>query len=309
MNKPSLHSLCRLAAWREIKTPFLLALSLIISLNIAPKTTSTEQPPIITQQQQNEQQKDFQQLINYAATHQLNNKSMGQIMQAIAHQLLGSQYKAGLLEQTPEESLFISLKQFDCLLFVETVLALSRNIAQQDYTYPTFTHHIQDTRYRQGKLDGYCSRLHYFSEWIEDNQKRGNIQNITASLGGIPLKKTLNFMSTHRQAYRQLKSHTNYECILQVEKNLESLKIRYIPQPQIRQIYNQLQPGDIIGVATNLSGLDVTHTGLVYRFPNGKIGFIHASPAGQVTIAADLQQYIKNVNHAVGIIVARPLKN
>jgi hypothetical protein len=53
--------------------------------------------------------------------------------------------------------------------------------------------------------------------------------------------------------------------------------------------------------------LDTTHTGLVYRFSDDKIGLIHASPAGQVTIAKDLQKYITKVDKAIGIFVVRPL--
>ncbi len=58
---------------------------------------------------------------------------------------------------------------------------------------------------------------------------------------------------------------------------------------------------------TNIAGLDTTHSGLVYRFPDGKIGLIHASPAGQVTIAKDLQKYISKVDKAIGIFVVHPL--
>ena len=115
------------------------------------------------------------------------------------------------------------------------------------------------------------------------------------------------FMSQNRRLYPQLKSQDNYDCIQQVEKQLESLSLTYIPTPKIKDIYPQLQAGDIIGVVTNIAGLDTTHTGLVYRFPDGKIGLIHASPAGQVTIAKDLQKYISKVDKAIGIFVVRPL--
>lgn len=284
-----------------------LVVSLGVPWTVNPQETSSllkSDPPT---QKREEPEKDFQKLSNYAIAYNLAKKPLGEVMQAIAQRLLGSQYKAGLLDKTKQETLVISFTQFDCLLFVETVLALARNIVQQDYNYSTFTNHIIDQRYRHGKLNGYCSRLHYFSEWIEDNQKRGNVKNITTALGGVPLKKTLNFMSTHRQAYAQLKSDDNYQCIVQMEKNLESLKLSYIPQPQIKSIYSRLQPGDIIGVVTNIAGLDVTHTGLVYRTTEGNIGFIHASPAGKVTIATDLQNYVGNVKNAIGIFVARPV--
>ncbi|HEY9649984.1 MAG TPA: N-acetylmuramoyl-L-alanine amidase-like domain-containing protein, partial [Coleofasciculaceae cyanobacterium] len=215
-------------------------------------------------------------------------------------------YKAGLLDQFPQETLVATLNQFDCVLFIETVLAITRGIATQDYSYSTFVNHIQDQRYRNGQMDGYCSRLHYFSEWISDNQKRGTVKNMGQELGGAPLKKTLNFMSTHRHNYPRLSDNAAYQCIVEQEAQLNTVKIDYIPTHQIRRLYTQLQPGDIIAVATQIPGLDVTHTGFVYRTPEGNIGFLHASPIGQVTISRDLQHYVSNVDNAIGILVARP---
>ncbi|MBD2313766.1 DUF1460 domain-containing protein [Desertifilum sp. FACHB-1129] len=250
----------------------------------------------------------FRQLMTVAREQQLATRPMSDIVQAIAEQLLGSAYQAGLLDESAEETLVASLTQFDCVLFVEAVLAIARGIALQDYTYSSFTQNLQAQRYWNGHLNGYCSRLHYFSEWIADNHRRRLVQDIGTQLGGIPLEKTLNFMSQHRSSYPQLVDNSaNYRCIQAMEASIAHQKINYIPQDQIRQRYPQLQPGDIIAVATDIPGLDVTHTGLVYRHPNGNIGLIHASPVGEVTIAEDLQNYISNVESAIGILVARPL--
>jgi hypothetical protein len=281
-----------------ITLPYLLAHPAVIPLIIA-------QPETIIVQEARDP--NYQKLVQYAQSQQLDRSPMGDIMQNIAGQFLGAKYQAGLLDRSPTEKLFISLTEFDCVLFVETVLALSHNFALKNYQYSTFTEQILNQRYRHGVLDGYCSRLHYFSDWINDNQKRGNVENITAKLGGITLDKKLNFMSKNRRSYPQLKSQSNYDCIQQVEQQLQSLSLTYIPTANIKDIYPQLQAGDIIGVVTNIDGLDTTHTGLVYRSAEGEIGLIHASPAGQVTIARDLQKYISKVDKAIGIFVVRPL--
>ncbi len=247
----------------------------------------------------------YRAIIDRANHNNLNNSSMGDIIQTVAQQFLGAEYKAGLLDKSPQETLIISLRQFDCMLFIETVLAIANNISKSEFSYQAFSNEVEDKRYWNGKMNGYCTRLHYFSDWIEDNQRRGNVQNITRQLGGINTNKKLNFMTTHRSSYTNLKqSDANFKCIARVEASL-SETFNYIPTKNIRQIYSQLQPGDIIGVATNIKGLDFTHTGLVYRQPNGKIGLIHASPAGKVVIAADLQNYIAKVNNAIGIVVTR----
>lgn len=252
--------------------------------------------------------KIFQQLVEYGEETQLDQVSMGQIVQSIAHQLLNSEYKAGLLDQFSQETLVVSLRQFDCLLFIENVLAIANNIATKNHSYQAYTKNLENQRYWGGKINGYCSRLHYFSDWIKDNQKRGNIRNITTELGSIKITKKLDFMTTHRQSYKNLaKNDTNFKCIARVEQSL-SPDFNYIPTKDIRQTYSGLESGDIVGVATNIPGLDFTHTGFVYRQSNGKVGLIHASPAGKVVIAQDLQNYIGNVDNAIGIVVSRANK-
>jgi len=254
-----------------------------------------------------EEVKPFQRVIGYATDQKLHQRPMGEIIQAIAEQFLGATYKAGLLDQSKEETLVVTLNKFDCVLFIETVLAIARGVAVQDYSYKTFINHVRDQRYWDGQMNGYCSRLHYFSQWIFDNQKRGAVKNIGQELGGVPLNKKLNFMSTNRQSYPRLSNDATYQCMVEREVKLDRVTLDYIPTNNIRHIYDQLQPGDIVAIATNIPGLDVTHTGLVYRYPDGNIGFIHASPIGEVTISRDLERYVSKVENAIGILVARSL--
>jgi hypothetical protein len=70
-----------------------------------------------------------------------------------------------------------------------------------------------------------------------------------------------------------------------------------------------LQPGDIISIATEITGLDVSHTGLITQSSKQQASLIHASPAGEVVIAPELVKYVKNVPSAKGILVARPVTN
>lgn len=249
----------------------------------------------------------FERIIQYAVEQKLPDREMGDIIQAIAQQFLGAPYKANLLDGSQEETLTISLDKFDCVLFVETVLAIARGVAVKDYAYQTFSDRIVNERYRDGQLNGYCSRLHYFVEWIFDNQKRGNVADIASQLGGVSLHKKLNFMSKHRELTPPIATNdANYQCLVETENKLDELSINYIPLNQIRRVYTQLQPGDVVAVATSIAGLDVTHTGLVYRNQNGTIGIIHASPSGTVRISRDLQVYVGNIKNAIGIMVARP---
>ncbi|UBF24548.1 DUF1460 domain-containing protein [Kovacikia minuta CCNUW1] len=248
----------------------------------------------------------FRSMMQTAIGRSLYRLSMGEIVQTISQQLLGSSYHPDLLDRSQQETLVVSLSQFDCVLFVETVLALAKGIANQDYSYPTFTDYLQNQRYRDGELNGYCSRLHYFSEWIANNQQRGNVTNLTPELGGVVLRKPLNFMSNHRSSYpRLMNDEATYQCVRQMETRLQSLTLSYIPTNRIHRIYAYLKPGDIVAIATNTAGLDVTHTGLVYRGVNGDTGLIHAVPKRGVKISPDLQTYVSQVDAAIGILVAR----
>ncbi|MFM7886523.1 MAG: N-acetylmuramoyl-L-alanine amidase-like domain-containing protein [Pseudanabaena sp.] len=256
--------------------------------------------------------KEYQRLMQLLRDHQLSKLPFSEVMQTVASQFIGARYREGLLDQGETEKLFISFTEFDCVLFVESVLAFSRNLLAVNPSYDNFVQNIQELRYTGGKLDGYCSRLHYFSEWIRDNQQRGIVSDRTEDLGGIPLNKTLNFMSSHWQKYPRLKnSKANYQCILAIEKRMEqetrSQPLRYIPSHKIHSIYTSLKSGDIVAIVTDIKGLDTTHTGLVYLTPKST-SFIHASPSGKVKIAPDLHRYIERVDHAIGIMVVRPQK-
>ena len=256
-------------------------------------------------------QQEFERLLASFSDRPSSTLPTNQVVQAVSTKFLGATYREGLLDQGKTENLFISLTEFDCVLFVETVLAFSRNLVSANPNYENFVQNVEEVRYVNGKLDGYCSRLHYFSEWIRDNQRRNIVRDVTAELGGVTLDKTLNFMSSHWEKYPRLKnSEANYQCILAMERKIatemKADPLRYIPTQKIHSIYPLLKAGDIIAVTTNLKGLEATHTGLVYLTSKG-VGFIHASPSGQVTVSNDLQRYIEGVDQAIGIMVARPV--
>ncbi|MEM1125913.1 MAG: N-acetylmuramoyl-L-alanine amidase-like domain-containing protein [Bacteroidota bacterium] len=243
-----------------------------------------------------------------ARAQALHTQPIGEIVQAAGLAFLGTPYVAGLLDEPTEETLITRLDGFDCVLFVETALALARGIAVEDYAHASFVDRIREQRYRDGVLDGYCSRLHYFTEWIHDNEQRGLVQNVTAQIGGVPLEKELDFMSRNRDKYPRFATNDSlFAGIQSMEQRLANLEHHYIPQDQIREAYPALEAGDLVALVTNLDGLDVTHTGLVYAGPDGQRGLLHASTTGEVLVSPDLQAYVQNNRIQVGIIVARPV--
>ena len=70
------------------------------------------------------------------------------------------------------------LTGFDCVTLVESSLAIARAAAVPRARWSAFTHEIERMRYRGGVRAGYVSRLHYFSEWIADNARRGLLREL-----------------------------------------------------------------------------------------------------------------------------------
>ena len=238
-------------------------------------------------------------------------QSVGALMQALGHHFRGRPYLEGTLDTGSTETLVIRLDGFDCVTFIETTLALARGIMAEDTTYAGFARRLAEQRYRDGTLQGYCSRLHYFTEWLADNEQRGIVDRLDDDLGGRRMTDTLDFMSTHRSSYdRFATTDSLYACVQSMEDTLQAQQqarpVRYVPQDSIRAVYDRLRAGDIVGVATSIDGLDISHTGLVYAHDNGNKGFLHASLSDGVVVSPDLQRYIQKIDHQIGIVIARP---
>lgn len=270
-----------------------------------PKASLSDMPP--TASADPTTQGLFNRVMADAKSETWHAESFDQILQRVGEAFIGQPYEAGMLDKPEDETLIVSLESFDCVLYVEAVLALAQGIAKEDYRFGTFEHHLQALRYRDGHLEGYCSRLHYFSEWIHNNEARHTVTNITEAIGGEAFDKQLTFMSNHRDNYPRFATNDSlFQGIRQMEADLANLELFYIPQDRIRTVYEHLQAGDIIATATHIEGLDVTHTGFVHRGADGTVGFMHASTSGGVKVSPDLQAYIENNRVQVGIVVARP---
>lgn len=226
----------------------------------------------------------------------------------LAKSFLGTPYKEKTLEIGTTESLVVNLRGLDCTTFVENTLAFSLLTKNTQHNFSAFTENLKQIRYRNGVLDGYASRLHYFTDWIRNNEKKGLVKNITSDLGGIEIKKTINFMGTHRNLYPFLENDKNFKDVLKTEAELAKETLCYLPLKNIENQEKYIDSGDIIALATSIKGLDVTHTGFALKMPNNRIHLLHASSSGEVKISEEpLVDYLKKIKNNIGIIVARPL--
>ena len=238
----------------------------------------------------------------------IDASNLGDTIAAVGQSFLGTPYVEKTLEVGDTETLVVNFSGLDCTTFVENVMVFTSLLKKQQNDFEDFTEELETVRYRNGEMNGYPSRLHYFTGWIRNNEKKGLVKDITADLGGVELEKPINFMGTHRNLYPFLSSDENFKAILDVEKELAKEKICYLPQNQIESKEQLIKSGDIIALATSIKGLDVTHTGIAIHQPDGRLHLLHASSKnGEVEISElPLVDYLKNIKSNIGIIVVRP---
>ncbi len=240
----------------------------------------------------------------------LSGSDYGETLVEVGKTFLKTPYVAQTLEIGESEALVVNLHGLDCTTFVENVLAFGMMLNAGQTHFDAYTSNLETIRYEDGKLNGYPSRLHYFSEWISNNEQKGLLKDITARIGGTEIEKTINFMSTHRDLYPFLKQEENFEKIKASENRLNSRSICVLPQDKIESSEAMIQSGDIIALTTSIEGLDITHTGIATREADGRIHLLHASTgSGQVEVSKlPLSEYLKGIKKNTGIMVARPLK-
>tara|TARA_R110002167_G_scaffold35569_8_gene113552 strand:- start:1809 stop:2654 length:846 start_codon:yes stop_codon:yes gene_type:complete len=240
----------------------------------------------------------------------LLENDLGETIVAIGKTFIGLPYVAKTLEIGDKESLVINLHGLDCTTFVENVLAFGMLLRDGKTDFDSFAANLETIRYKNGKLDGYASRLHYFSEWIANNQAKGLLEDVTAEIGGTEITKDINFMSTHRDLYPFLKDDEgNFEKIQASEHYLNDRPICILPQDRIAANEHLIHSGDIIALTTSIEGLDITHTGIATREKDGRIHLLHASTgSNKVEVSVlPLAEYLKKIKKNTGIMVARPM--
>ena len=241
----------------------------------------------------------------------LKERPISEVVEEVGLSFLGTEYIAGTLDENPiEEELVIKVTGLDCVTFVENALVMSRLIKKGKTNIEDYEDELEFIRYRDGNNTGYTSRLHYFTDWIYNNEEKGVIKDITYDIGGIPYEKNINFMTNHTNSYQQLKGNDeNIYLMSGIEDDMNGREMFYIPKSDVDDYYDLMQTGDIIAITTTISGLDVTHTGLIYK-ENGNSYFMHASSkANEVIISSEeLKDYLKKNKRHNGIIIARPLE-
>jgi hypothetical protein len=255
------------------------------------------------------QREDFQRLMTRAQQEEVGGQPIGARMTAFGRYFVGHPYVAHTLELAGPERLVVNLKELDCVTLVENAYALA-TAARGQAAFSEFLRSLELVRYRGGSLDGYTSRLHYFSDWLADAERKGVVRDITGEIGGVPFEKRIHFMTSNRDAYRQLREDPALvDSMRTIEQRLNRERRYWIPQDRIAEVAPRIQEGDIIAITTRIEGLDVSHTGLA-TWIEGRLHLLHAPDVGQpVEISTrPLAERIRASRLQTGIMVARPLE-
>ena len=231
-----------------------------------------------------------------------------------AKALLGQPYEAATQEGR-EERLRIYLTRTDCILFAETCLGLVRAVERcgVQASFEDLAASLLQSRYRDGVVDGYSSRLHYTTEWIRQGEANGLFDDLSDDLGGVQDARPIRFMTQHPDSYAPLTGESQYakdnrRAIRAVEERLAGMTRYYIPRDKLAAVEGKIQNGDILCFATSIEGLDYSHVVIAYReHPGDALSFIHASTAAKKVVIEPrtLTAYLKANSKILGVSVLR----
>lgn len=222
---------------------------------------------------------------------------------AVARTFLGEPYVHGCLECTQQETLIVNLEQLDCWTFVENSLAIAQATPGDFQSYKT---HLRELRYWGGRIAGYGSRIHYFSGWLLQNEKRGLLKDLTESMGGIPYRKNIGYISARPGKYPKIKDPKNLQDLRTAERRINAHSWFYIPKDRVAKIEHLIQEGDIISLTAWKPELDIAHQGFAVKI-DGRIYLMHASSLAKKVIISKqpLPEYLSTQIGQTGIMVAR----
>lgn len=229
-----------------------------------------------------------------------------------ARLFLNRPYVAHTLEVNNTEQLVVNTRQLDCTTLIENVLALAICHRQQTLSYADFCRQLQTLRYRNGIIDGYPSRLHYFTDWILDNTGKGIVAEVQDTCPPFTATQTIkvNYMSRHPKAYKALAAHPDLVAdIVRQEQRLCGMQFRYIPKSAIKDtplLRSIIHDGDILAITCSKPGLDIAHLGFaVWR--NDGLHLLNASQIHKKVVEEPmtLDKYLAKHPSHTGIRVIR----
>ena len=206
--------------------------------------------------------------------------SIGSRINLLSRIFLGHPYKPDPLIGSAHtaEVFTASLDGFDCVTYLETIVALARASNADD-----FTKWLRKIRYERGRIQ-WDRRNHYMTRWIRNNVREGIVKAIS-----MPAVSTLKM-----------------ERVLNVVPGLDPQRTRMkcAPKAEVPKLERHLQTGDLIFFASTRKHLDVFHAGIIVR-DGKKVLMRHASRSQGCVVDQQLREFLK-ANRMTGVIAVRP---
>lgn len=248
---------------------------------------------------------------DFALSHNLAAQPINDVIVEIGKTFLGVDYGANVLDPDGDERLVVNMRALDCVTFYENCVVLARCVKMKKTSFKDYMAQLQFLRYRNGSINGYSSRLHYSTDYWYDGEKKGILKVVTKEIFGeknvVEIPKPINFMSTHRESYKHLKSDdNNWKQIKSQEDAINARKDYFLPKGNLHMYADKVRHGDLIGIVSNVAGLDIAHTGVAVQM-DGQLRFMHAPNVGKKVQLTEgtLHDYIAKNARQTGIIVAR----
>jgi N-acetylmuramoyl-L-alanine amidase-like protein len=209
-----------------------------------------------------------------------HDRSAGSRIGVLSRHFLGHPYKPNPLIGSADtaEVFTAALDGFDCVTYIETILALACASSVDD-----FIEWLRKIRYKQGDIE-WERRNHYMTVWIRNNVREGIIRPI--SMPTVPL--------------------LSRERVLNVVPGLaaQRTRVKCVPKAAVPRLERYLQSGDLIFFASTRKNLDMFHAGIIVRDRKSLL-MRHASRSQGVVVEEELSGFLK-ANRMAGVIVTRP---
>lgn len=215
------------------------------------------------------------------------SRTPGERITSISSHFLNSPYVANSLVGDPvqAEQLVLGLDGFDCFTFLDTVEALRRSSAADDFPLQMI-----QVRYKDGVVS-YENRRHFYTDWTTDRDSP--VKDVTGIVG----------QGRERHVSKQLNEKSDGTLWLRGIE-ITPRTIAYIPVDELgASQLAALESGDYVGIYSPQPGLDVSHTGLIVK-SDASIMFRHASSraGAERVMDDDLMTYMRG---KTGLIVYR----
>jgi hypothetical protein len=175
------------------------------------------------------------------------------------------------------EALRIRFDAFDCVTYIETVLALAFSRSAQE-----FVEKLRLIRYESGVVE-WRRRNHYMVDWCRNNIAAGFISDATSGPLSVGKERRLDVV-------QGLGSRT--------------VSFRCFPKQAVGAVSGAVESGELVFFVATRKNLDVFHTGFLFPQAAGII-LRHATRTKGAVVEQDLSGFLKN-NKTSGLILCKP---